>query len=102
MFHTCPVKISRMEPSSMPSWRCGEKSHHGNHHAGQKAEDRNRLQRIEQRDHESLGSRVVRGDVAVDDGENKAEKVGDGDAQHGKHRVFRKHAGREADFGRAR
>ncbi len=24
MFHTCPVKISRIDPSSTPNWLCGK------------------------------------------------------------------------------
>jgi hypothetical protein len=38
---------------------------HGQHHAGQKAEHGNRLQDVEQRNHDALGTHVIGGDVAV-------------------------------------
>src|SRR5579864_6087078 len=43
MFYTWPVKISRMSPSSTPSWRLGT-AQHREHDTRQEAEDWDRLQ----------------------------------------------------------
>ncbi len=61
----------------------GNERDHGQHHGRQKAEHRNRLQNVEDRDHPGLDARIVGGDVAVGDGEDQAEKVGDADAHDG-------------------
>ena len=56
---------------------------HGEHDAGKKAEHRDRLQDIEARDHEGFHALAVGGDVAVADGEEEAEQVGEADADDG-------------------
>ncbi len=43
----------------------GKKRHHRQHHGRKKAEHRNRLQHIEQWNHEAFGARVIRRHVAV-------------------------------------
>ncbi len=65
---------------------------HGQHDTGKKAEHRNGLQNIQQRDHHHFRAARIGGDVAVGEREKQAEKIGDGDAHHGVERVERKHA----------
>ena len=75
--------------------------HHGQHHAGQKTQHRNRLQNIQHRDHEAFCARVVSGDVTVSHGEDQAQQVSDADAHHGIKSVQRQHfrRGRNGDRG---
>ena len=54
-----------------------EQRDHRQHHAGQKAEHGNRLQDVEQRNHDALGARVIGGDIAVNQREGQREDVGD-------------------------
>ena len=54
--------------------------HHRQHDARQKAEHRNRLQDVEQRNHDALGSRVVRGNIAVHQRERQRQDVSNPDA----------------------
>ena len=61
----------------------GEEGDHGEHDRGQEAEDGDRLEDVEDRDHEGLDAAVVGGDVAVADGEEQAEQVGEADADDG-------------------
>ena len=81
MFQTCPVKMSRIAPGFDAQLTAGEERHHRQHDAGKKTEYRDRLQDVEQRNHEALGPRIVGGDVTVDQRECQAEQVGDRDAQ---------------------
>ncbi len=77
----------------------GEEGDHGEHDGGEEAEDGDRLEDVEDRDHEQLGAAVVGGDVAVADGEEQAEQVGEADADDGVEGVEGKRAGVEGDDG---
>ena len=79
----------------------GNQRHHGQHYTGQEAQDGNRLQNIEHRDHEGFCTRVVSGDVTVGHGKDQAQEVGDDDAHHGVKSVERQHLrrGRNGDGG---
>ncbi len=74
----------------------GEEGDHGEHDRGQEAEHGDRLQDVEDRDHEELGAAVVGGDVAVADGEEQAEQVGEADADDGVEGVERQRVRVEA------
>src|SRR5271166_2548722 len=75
-----------------------EKRHHREHHARQKAEDRNRLQNVEQRNHDALGLRVIGSNVAVNQREGEREHVRDSDPQQRVSRVHGKFGGIARDL----
>ena len=77
-----------MAPSSTPKWPGGKERDHGQHDGRNKAEHGDRLKDIEHRDHERLYALVVGGEVAVADGEDQAEYVGEEDADDGVERVL--------------
>ncbi len=54
MFHTWPVKISRIAPISNPSCRVGKSATMASMTGGKKLSTGNGLQNVEHRDHEGL------------------------------------------------
>ena len=72
--------------------------HHRQHHAWQEAEHWNRLQNVEQRNHNALGARIVGSDVSVNQREGEREKVRDCDPQQRIGRVHRKVRGIARDL----
>ena len=70
----------------------GNEGDHGEDDGGQEAEHGDGLQNVEDGDHPGLDARVVGGDVAVGDGEDQAEQVGDADADDGVEGVERQSA----------
>ena len=78
----------------------GKQRDHRQHDAGKKAEHRDGLQDVEHGDHEGFDPRVIGGEVAVADGEDEAEQIGDADADDGVEGVERERAGRLRDLRR--
>src|SRR6266481_5008167 len=76
-----------------PQLAVRKKGDHGEHDAGQKAQHRNRLEDVQQRNHDDFGAAGAGGDVAKCESENEAEHVGDADAHQRVKRVKRKHTG---------
>ena len=70
-----------------------KQSDHGQHDGGKKAEDGNGLQDIQQRNHESFRFGVVRGHIAVHQGETQAEKIRDGNSRHREEGILGQGAG---------
>ena len=77
----------------------GKKRHHGQHHGGKKAEHRDGLQHVQQRNHKAFGARVIGRHIAVHQRETQAQAVSDGDAQQRIPRIGRQrpHAARNLD-----
>ena len=69
----------------------GKQRHHGQHDSGKKAEHRDGLENVEQRNHDALRLGVIGRDVPIDQSEGKREDVGHRDAQQGIGRIHRKH-----------
>jgi hypothetical protein len=80
----------------LPTWKQRD---HCDHDAGQKAQHRDRLQRVEQRNQDALGLGVMGGDVTVDQRDDQADGVCHGEARDRKQRVTRQRAGVEVDDG---
>ena len=80
MFHTAPVKMSRMATKLDTQLVRWDQRHHGQHHAGQEAQHRDRLKNVEDRDHQRFHPRMIRSEVSVADREEQAQDVGDSDA----------------------
>lgn len=78
----------------------GEEGDHGKHDAGQEAENGDGLKDVERGDHDGFEAAAVSGDVAVSNGEDEAEEIGEAHAHEGVEGVAGKGAGRhgEADF----
>ncbi len=70
----------------------GDERDHGEHHGRQKAQHRNRLQDVQNRNHPWLNARVVSRNVAVADGKCQAERISNGHSHNGVKRVHRKRA----------
>jgi hypothetical protein len=75
----------------------GEEADHGEHDGRQEAEHGDRLHDVERSDHKGFDTLVVGGEVAVADGEEQAEDVGEEDANDRVERVLRQGAGVERD-----
>ena len=76
-----------------------ERDHH-QHDARQKAEHRNRLQDVQHGDHERFDARMICGVVAIADGEDEAEQIGNADADERVEGVERQGARGLRDLGR--
>src|SRR5713101_4135810 len=76
-----------------PQLTVRKKGDHGEHDAGQKAQHRNRLEDVQQRNHDDFGAAGAGGDVTKCESENEAEHIGDADAHQRVKRVKRKHTG---------
>src|SRR5229473_1659530 len=76
-----------------PQLAVRKKGDHGEHDAGQKAQHRNGLEDVQQRNHDDFGAAGAGGDVAKCESENEAERVGDADTHQRVKRVKRKHTG---------
>ena len=67
------MKIRRIAPELHAQLPSRKKRDHRQHHARKKTENGDRLQYVEQRNHEALGARVIRGYVAVDQREYETQ-----------------------------
>src|ERR1700676_3663982 len=86
---------TKLDPKLAPR----KKSNHSQHDAGQKAQDRNRLKRIEQRNHDAFSFGVVGRDVSVGDAENQGNEVGNRDSSDRKQGVSWQRSRPEVNFG---
>ncbi len=86
---------TKLDPELPPR----EKGNHGQHDAGEKAQYRDGLQGIEQRNHDAFGLAVVSRDISVGDAENQADEIGDGDTNDRKHGVSGQRCRPQIDFG---
>ena len=71
MFQACEVKIAKIGGAFGAQDRAGKKRQEKSHRERQKAEDRHRLQDVEQRDQNERGAPAFGGKRRVDEGEDQ-------------------------------
>ena len=89
MFHACDVKMTKIEANSSPSRLFGKTWMKKVRAIGQKDQDRNRLQHVEDRDEHLLGAPKASRRRAVDEGEDGGEAEGDEHPEQRPRRVVR-------------